>query len=254
MPIDSSPAASRPKADARSRRSRSCRKYGPRPLGVVRVGRQHHEPLDAQRGEAAHGLERAQQVVLGQPELRLLVREVDLDEHGQHAPLLRGGAREPLRQGGPVDRVDRVEERGRLLRLVRLEVADEVEAQPGGPQVGELRGLRLRLLDAVLAEVAEAGREGLAHRGGGLGLADADEADAGGVARDTVAGGGDPFAHRLQSCGDQDAVFTSWACSAASSRVAVAAFGPVGAWPPGTSRGASAHSAMLFWPIAIEPR
>ena len=59
-----------------------------------------------------------------------------------------------------VDRVDARERPGRLLRLVRLQVADQV---PAHRQVGGSADLLQRLLDPVLAEVLLAGVDGGPH-------------------------------------------------------------------------------------------
>ena len=55
-----------------------------------------------------------------------------------------------------------VEVGGDLARLVALQRADQVPAELA-PQVGELVDLGERLLDVVLAEIALAGGERLAH-------------------------------------------------------------------------------------------
>lgn len=80
---------------------------------------------------------------------------------------------------------------------------DEV---PGGLQVGELRSLRLRLLDAAFAEAAKAGGIGFADGFGGESLGDGDEGDVRGVAVGAFGGERDSLCDAVEICGDGNGV------------------------------------------------
>jgi hypothetical protein len=72
--------------------------------------------------------------------------------------------------------MDHVEQPHRLLGLVRLELADEVEADVG--VIGDEPGpLRCRFLNPILAEAALAGGEQRQNRPGRMGLRHRDELD-----------------------------------------------------------------------------
>src|SRR6185295_7704119 len=101
---------------------------------------------DAQRGKPPQLLEGRKQVLLVETELRLFPAEIHLDEHAQGLAELGGGVLELHAELGGVDGVDAVEDRGRLARLVALQMAHEMEARALAAQVLERRGLRLRLL------------------------------------------------------------------------------------------------------------
>src|SRR3546814_4896840 len=77
------------------------------------------------------------------------VADIDLDEQARLLSGLFAGARERADERGAVDRVDGVEQRHRLLRLVRLELADQVEGDVGRrfAQRGPFGG---GFLDAIL--------------------------------------------------------------------------------------------------------
>ena len=72
-------------------------------------------------------------------------------------PALRHRLGERGDQRRPVDRMDRVEQGDRLLGLVRLELADQVQADVG-MALAQRRPLGLRLLHPILAEIALARR------------------------------------------------------------------------------------------------
>ena len=106
-----------------------------------------------------------------------LVADIDLDEAIgppaalRHRPGQRGGERRA------VERMDRVEQGDRLLRLVRLEPADQMEADVRDGGARSAGHLRLRLLHPILAEVALALVDQRLDRLGGLGLGDGDQGD-----------------------------------------------------------------------------
>ena len=89
--------------------------------------------------------------------LRLLAG-VDLDEQLQALALLGHLLGDGLGDLGPVDGVDGVEQRDRLLGLVGLQRADQVQLD-AGIALAQRRPLGLGLLHAVLAEDAMAGVE-----------------------------------------------------------------------------------------------
>jgi hypothetical protein len=78
---------------------------------------------------------------------------VDFHEQQRRAVLLADFLGQRLAQAWPVDRMDGVEQRHRLLRLVRLQRPDHVQFQVRVPS-DERRPLGLGLLHAVLAEHA----------------------------------------------------------------------------------------------------
>jgi hypothetical protein len=119
--------------------------------------------------------------------------DVDLQQDGEAAPRqqLAGQAIQPLGEGERVDRLDDGKGLERSPGLVRLERTDEVP----GRTVDE-RGLRLGLLDAVLAERREPRRDGRPDALDIDGLRDRDEGDLSRIAPDASAGGGDPLENR----------------------------------------------------------
>ena len=100
---------------------------------------------------------------------------------------------------GQAHRIDAVDEREcacRSLGLVGLQMADQMPSNFG--QVRQLRALRNRLLDVVLAEVARAGPRRGANRLGWLRLAREHEPNRGGIAAGAAGSRGDPRSHDLQ--------------------------------------------------------
>src|SRR6185436_2645302 len=128
---------------------------GPRPLGTA-VKRAHgHEPRHPERRQGLHAIDEGVRLFRRDPGLRRLVRGADLDVAPKR-PALRGrAAGKILGQPERVHGMDRIEELGCTLRLVRLEVADEMP-----PWTGSHRDdLALGLLDPVLTEIHEVERE-----------------------------------------------------------------------------------------------
>ena len=132
---------------------------------------------------------------LGRPAaLGGLARHVDLQEHLHR---LAAGARAAVQLPGqldPVDRVDHVEQLEGVLRLVRLQVPDEVPRD--GP--ADLGDLRARLLHPVLAERAQPGRDRLADAADVHRLRDADDQDVGGGPPAARGRAGDTLPHALE--------------------------------------------------------
>ena len=129
-----------------------------------------------------------------------LAGQIDLDQQLESAARRRGASSSFATSRAIVHRMDRVETRAGLPRLVRLQVADQVPAE--GRSAVRVHLLE-RFLDLVLAEVDLAGVGGGADVVGGEGLGDGDEADGGGVAsgpaggaRDAIANAGQPGAER----------------------------------------------------------
>ena len=193
MPIDSSRPASSPSRRARSRERAQPPEERAAPLGVVEVGRQHHQAIDAQARRAAQRLERGEQ-------LRLRRRRTS-------SPRPRGPpGRGPAASGRPrpPSRASRRAERRRSRRSGRRRRAPPPAApcwtaggrrgaSAGRPRArsAERLDLGLGLLHAVLAEVAHAGREGLAHGRRGVRLAHRDEGDLAGGPRRALRRPGD---------------------------------------------------------------
>ena len=71
--------------------------------------------------------------------------------------------------------MDRVEQGDRRLRLVGLELADQVQPHVRDDFRADRRPFLLRLLHAILAEHALAGGDQAEDRDGGLGLGDGDQ-------------------------------------------------------------------------------
>ena len=132
--------------------------------------------------------------------------------------------------------------------LLRLEVAHQVPAQPRRVQVGQGGHLRLRLLHAVLAEVAQPRREGLADAFGRVRLAHGHQRDLRGLAAGAGGRPGDALPDGSHAFGDHFFGF-----SACSKPWAVATFWAlVGLMERYFSRWAIA-SGILFCPTATVP-
>src|SRR6266704_442227 len=144
--------------------------------------------------------------------------------------------------------MDPVEEPRRLPRLVGLEMADEVPAQALGGEVGERGRLALGFLDAVLADVAHAGGERLAHGFGRMGLAHGHEGD---LARRTAGPRrrpGDALPDGGHAVGDH-----FLGLSACSRPWAVATFCALEGFMERYLSRLVTASGTLFWPTRIVP-
>ena len=125
------------------------------------------------------------------------VADVDLDEAGH---LLAGrvhGAGERGNEVGPVERVDAIEQRNRVIGLIRLELADKMEADIRR-LCDQPRPLRLRVLHPVFAELALAGGDQRRDHFGGVSLGDCDEGHVFGLAPRNPGGGGDARADGIE--------------------------------------------------------
>ena len=112
---------------------------------------------------------------------------------------LAHGAVEALGEGQAVHGIDGVEEAGGADGFVALQVADQM---PGGVQIGKLWLLGLPLLDAVFAEVADAGGVGFADSFDGERLRDSDEGDFLRLAPGARGGTSDAFADVVEIGGN----------------------------------------------------
>src|SRR5438874_3692780 len=113
--------------------------------------RQAHEPGDGQTVAFAAGRNKGVGLFRQHSRLLRLATGIDLDEQRGRAALLGDLLGQRLGEACPIDGVDGVEERDRLLGLVGLQCTDEMELDPS-MALFERRPLRLRLLHAVLAE------------------------------------------------------------------------------------------------------
>ena len=106
--------------------------------------------------------------------LRLLA-DVDLDEARHPAAGLVHRLGQRGDQARPVERMDAVEQRHGIVRLVRSAAGRRGAARPPGQRSRKRGPLALRFLHAVLAEHLLAGFEQRLDRLGGMGLADRDQ-------------------------------------------------------------------------------
>ncbi len=169
-----------------SRSSRRAAKWGRDFSGSSGVGSDGHQAVERQPRQ---GVER-----LGQDagrsgraaELGAFARDVDLEKDVLDLAHGFGAAVQLLRQLDPVDRIDEVEEPDRVLRLVGLEMADEVP-----DAAAHLLDLAARLLHLVFPEAHDARAHRLADRLGRLCLAHRHQFDFGRVAARAAGGRGD---------------------------------------------------------------
>jgi hypothetical protein len=125
--------------------------------------------------------------------LRFLA-DIDLDEARHPVAGLVHRLPERGDEARAVERVDAIEQRHRVRRLVRLQAADEVQlgVRPALAQRGPLAG---RFLHAVLAEYALTGLEQRRDRLARVRLADRDQRDLLHLAPRDLASAGDAFAN-----------------------------------------------------------
>ena len=122
------------------------------------IGRRHgHQAGDGKARRACFG-EQRRQIVDRATALLCLVADIDLKEARGAPALLRHRPAKRRDQRGPIDRVDRIEQRDRVFRLVRLELTDQVKLDVG-PGLAQGGPFRLRFLNPVLAENAVPGGE-----------------------------------------------------------------------------------------------
>ncbi len=126
--------------------------------------------------------------------LALLAREIDFDQSPHPDSTRRGLGVERVRDLEPIDGVEDGVEIERLLDLVRLQGTEQVPLDIGGQR----RRLGQPLLDAVLAEAAQARRVGLPQRRDRLNLRRADQSNARGVAAGPRGGRRDAAPDRFQ--------------------------------------------------------
>ena len=188
-------------------------------------GTDRHETAKIDPVVGARRFEELSHAIRRHTEFASVPRRVHLDEARDLLPCFQGPSRDFLGKGLGIDRVDHVEA-GRLLRFVRLEMADEV---PADRQIGRLRDLLQRFLHFVFAEVDLAGGRSGAHVLGRKRFRDGDERDGGGIASGPAGCARDAIAHAGQpgpECRGVDHYFFG---SDPRMFFTVAAFGPVGA-------------------------
>ncbi len=156
--------------------------------GSISAGRYAHQTDYRDIGVARH-LKQFGQVGDGTAALLRLLADIDLDEARYPLPGLVERLGERLDQARPVERVDAVEQFDRVLRLVRLQAADEMERHVW-IALSQRRPFGLRLLYPILAEHAVTGRKQRFDRFGRVSLADCDEGHLVGLAPGNPAGAG----------------------------------------------------------------
>ena len=109
-----------------------------------------------------------------------LPRHVHLQQHALCHAVGRRPPVELVRQRDRIDRVHQREPSGDVLRLIALQVPDQV---PGRPPPGGAVDLGERLLHAVLPQIREAGIEGRLHGFQAESLRDRDDRDRRGPTR-----------------------------------------------------------------------
>ena len=172
--------------------ARACKDAGRDPASVTLVAVSKTFAADAiepviAAGQRVFGENRVQEAKAKWP--ALLEKHPDIALH-LIGPLQSNKAKEAVALFDAihsVDRMDRVEQRDRFLRLVGLQRPDQVQRDPvmGGAQ---RRPFRLRLLHAVLAEHALAGRNHRLDRLRPEGLRDRDQRHRRRLARGVAAG------------------------------------------------------------------
>lgn len=102
--------------------------------------------------------------------LRFLVAQLHLNQHRQLLAQRGRGSIQPLCNLQRVHRIDRIEQLGCFIRLVRLQRSDQMESRIG--QCAEVLRLLLKLLHAVFAKEALTRRIGLQNDFDWMDLAD----------------------------------------------------------------------------------
>ncbi len=160
--------------------------------GFDAVGGDAHQPGEGDVRGARLGQQSGQVGNRAAAFLRFLA-DVDLDEARHLPPRLVHRAGERGQQRGAVERVDTVEQRHGIVRLVRLELPDQMEFD--SRKFFAQRGpFALRLLHPVLAEHALAGGDQRADRLGRASLGNRDQRHRVRLAAGDAGGGGDPLA------------------------------------------------------------
>ncbi len=138
-----------------------------------------HQALDGEGIQREHGRDRRRDVGRREAGLGRVEVDVDLEQDriARARPDLAGQPVQPLGEVNGVDGLDPVEALDRLACLVRLERTDQL---PAG--AGHVGGLGEGLLDAVLAQIDQPGRDGGPQPLGRDGLGDGDQVDRIGVA------------------------------------------------------------------------
>ena len=186
MPIDSSGPIDSPAPRSSVDSCAEPPERRPRRLRVAHQAPDRHQAPDLERLERGDPGDRGFEHGRVEAGLGRVGIDVDLEQDRVADPgpnLVREPAK-PLGQAHGVDGLDRIEQLQRVSRLVGLERPDQVPAR-----AGDERDLDGRLLDPVLAEQVEPGRDRVAQRLGIDGLGDRDQGDRAGIATGAPAGG-----------------------------------------------------------------
>ncbi len=141
--------------------------------GSIPAGGTHISPASGMSAARARAI-RSGRSAMAQPPFCSSCSDIDLNE-ARHAPVrFRHRLAQRLDQAGPVQRMDRIEQRHGIVRLVRLQLADQMQPHIG-IGVAQGRPFALCLLHAVLAEMALPRRQQRLDRVRRMGLADRDQ-------------------------------------------------------------------------------
>lgn len=164
--------------------------------------RHGHQAGEFQIRGICNGLQHGFEIGLVHAALRILLAQLDFEEHFQGA----SESVQAIRELDAVDSLNRVEHVRGALRLVALEPADQVEAGLG--QWGKGGLLRLELLHVVLAEVPQACFVGRHDGLGRLALRHGNERYRSGGPAGAGLGGRDAFEDSVEPLGNQATGFS----------------------------------------------
>ena len=139
-------------------------------------------------------MEQARQISNRAAALLRLCADIDLDEAGRAPASLVDGTGQRRDQQRAIDAVNGIEQRHRILRLVRLQLPHQMQAQPRR-FIKQLRPFGLRFLHPVFTEQPVSLGNQRADRGGLTGLADGNQAHILRLAPGNAARGIDAAAH-----------------------------------------------------------
>jgi len=125
----------------------------------------------------------------------IFVAEAHFDQHRQTLFLLGGGRGESLRERNTVERIDAIEQARGAARFIALQMSDEMPGHPA--EARELRLFYFPLLNAVLAEVSQAGLVSQLDQFGWKGFGDCDDGNVFRFVSRSVRSARDALAHAL---------------------------------------------------------